>query len=111
MALGVTRTFLSRRCARKEVMTLSQRCARLSARKRKSILQSMEKATINASQVSMRHAASMNSSMALPIAAHLFAFLALPKRKEKATWKTVALPQIAMHTALQLGLFKQQENA
>merc|ERR1712107_749415 len=111
MALGVTRTFPSKRCARKEAMKLSPRCARLSARKRKSISQNTEKVTISASQASMRHAASMSSSMALPIAVHLSAFLALPRRKEEATWKTVALPPIVMHTALQLGSFKQQASA
>merc|ERR1712048_151577 len=91
-----------------EVIT---KVSRLSARKRKSILQSTEKAMISASQASMRLAASMSSSMALPIVVHLFAFLALPKRKEEATWKTVALLRIAMHTAWQLELFKRQESA
>merc|ERR1712014_525869 len=94
-----------------EAMKLSPRCARLSARKRKSISQNTEKVTMGASQASMRHAASMSSSMALPIAVHLSAFLALPRRTDEATWKTVALPPIAMHTALQLGSFKQQESA
>merc|ERR1712084_151852 len=65
-------------------------------KKRQSILLSTAKGMTSASQESMRHAASLSLNSVLPIVVHLFAFLALPKRREEATWKTAAQRQIVI---------------